>query len=460
MRTIKVTLVRKVIVCIFAFYSSMIFSQIGIGTEEPSNQSSLDIRSTDKGLLIPRLTTTERTTLGDDLTNANNSNNKGMQVFDTVTNSIWYWNGSAWSEVADTSSLSTDNYVEANPYKANDLVIRNNRIYQANAAIPANTSFAIGTTGATWKKISAIPEWTLAGVYETGDVVKKDGLFFEANNDIPNNTAFQINTTGTTWRALTGVAEYGSVIIPSQTTAGLTGSYVDVTSASINLPSAGVFQITFDVGYSANSGNYVGFGLYTTSNVLVQGSPNEAKPVALGEPNRMSKTIQVTVSEPTIYKLKVTSYGGATVTIGNSSTNQSVLTFKKIAGFLPSTIALTNGKVSFTGSTVNFNNGIQTAANSSFSLSAGTYLFTVNYTVAISGAQTRAAISVTNSSNSVIDGGGMNVLGPHHVYTSAGKSFVATLPGGDYKVMYGVDYSTDSGTLNFSGGVLNWVKIY
>ncbi|MFB0924050.1 MAG: hypothetical protein QMB65_02005, partial [Vicingaceae bacterium] len=40
--------------------SSNLFAQVGIGTTTPDTSSILDVSSTNKGLLIPRLTTTER----------------------------------------------------------------------------------------------------------------------------------------------------------------------------------------------------------------------------------------------------------------------------------------------------------------------------------------------------------------------------------------------------------------
>ena len=36
------------------------FSQIGIGTSSPNNSAALDVTSTNKGLLPPRLTTIQR----------------------------------------------------------------------------------------------------------------------------------------------------------------------------------------------------------------------------------------------------------------------------------------------------------------------------------------------------------------------------------------------------------------
>lgn len=66
---------------------------------------------------------------------------------------VWKFNGTTWSAATQTTGLAAYNWNLTSAYKATDLVIYNNNWYQANGNIPANTAFAIGTTGATWKQI-------------------------------------------------------------------------------------------------------------------------------------------------------------------------------------------------------------------------------------------------------------------------------------------------------------------
>ncbi len=92
----------KKIITIFAiFASTMSFSQVGIGTTTPSTKSILDLTATDKGFLLPRMTTAERTAIA-----PNPTTDKGMQVYDTTTNSIWMWDGTVWVENADGTDKS------------------------------------------------------------------------------------------------------------------------------------------------------------------------------------------------------------------------------------------------------------------------------------------------------------------------------------------------------------------
>lgn len=64
---------------------------VGIGTTTPNASAQLDITSTSKGMLVPRMTTAQRTAIA--------SPAKGLLVFDADTNSFWFYNGTAWTEL-------------------------------------------------------------------------------------------------------------------------------------------------------------------------------------------------------------------------------------------------------------------------------------------------------------------------------------------------------------------------
>ena len=71
---------------------------VAINTDGTTAHSSaiLDIKSTSKGLLIPRMTSTERTVIA--------SPAQGLFVFDITTNSFWYYNGTTWNNLAQQAS--------------------------------------------------------------------------------------------------------------------------------------------------------------------------------------------------------------------------------------------------------------------------------------------------------------------------------------------------------------------
>lgn len=72
-----------------------IYAQIGINTDasDPDNSAILDIKSTESGLLIPRISESQR----------NNINNPatGLIIYQTdITEGFFYYNGTSWTAVA------------------------------------------------------------------------------------------------------------------------------------------------------------------------------------------------------------------------------------------------------------------------------------------------------------------------------------------------------------------------
>jgi hypothetical protein len=64
---------------------------VGIGTTSPNAAALLDLTTTSKGFLPPRMTTTQR--------NAITSVPAGLMVYNTTTNKLNFYNGSAWEAV-------------------------------------------------------------------------------------------------------------------------------------------------------------------------------------------------------------------------------------------------------------------------------------------------------------------------------------------------------------------------
>jgi hypothetical protein len=53
------------VLAVLALFCSQVFAQVGIGTSSPHGSAALDISATSKGLLVPRLTTTQRSSISD-----------------------------------------------------------------------------------------------------------------------------------------------------------------------------------------------------------------------------------------------------------------------------------------------------------------------------------------------------------------------------------------------------------
>lgn len=89
-------------------------AQIGIGTTAPSESSILDIKSTDKGLLIPRIALST-TTAASPINNPEN----GLMVYNTfngndVVPGFYYWENTMWLRIQnnnDVSAINTTTYI-------------------------------------------------------------------------------------------------------------------------------------------------------------------------------------------------------------------------------------------------------------------------------------------------------------------------------------------------------------
>ena len=104
------------VICIFFILqlSASINAQVGINTTTPDASSILEIQSTDKGILIPRMTDVQRIAISGPA--------NGLMVYETTAQKFWYYNGSIWVDLSEAFTLlliDTDNdtqvQVEKNP---------------------------------------------------------------------------------------------------------------------------------------------------------------------------------------------------------------------------------------------------------------------------------------------------------------------------------------------------------
>jgi hypothetical protein len=93
--------VLRIVLTIVAiqFMTLMTSAQISINSngDEPHASAMLDISSANKGILIPRMSTEARVQLSESAATA-------LLVFDTNTNSFWFYNGTAWDELISAAN--------------------------------------------------------------------------------------------------------------------------------------------------------------------------------------------------------------------------------------------------------------------------------------------------------------------------------------------------------------------
>ncbi|MEQ8554422.1 MAG: hypothetical protein RIC06_01015 [Cyclobacteriaceae bacterium] len=86
-----------IFICLLGL-SLISFSQnVGIGTDTPDASAKLDVTSTNSGVLVPRVTSIQRTTIA--------SPANGLLVYDTNTNSFWFYQSSTWVELVANGTL-------------------------------------------------------------------------------------------------------------------------------------------------------------------------------------------------------------------------------------------------------------------------------------------------------------------------------------------------------------------
>lgn len=77
---------------------------VGIGTNTPNTSALLDVSSNNKGMLVPRMTTANRTSISNPAT--------GLLVYDTNLGEFWFYNGTSWQSLGGSKLRSI--YIPAN----------------------------------------------------------------------------------------------------------------------------------------------------------------------------------------------------------------------------------------------------------------------------------------------------------------------------------------------------------
>lgn len=120
---------------IAAIFCQQLFAQqnVGIGTTTPDNSALLDLTSTSKGILAPRMSTAQRTAIVAPAT--------GLLVYDTSLQQFWYFNGTIWVAITGGGGGSCytlqQSYDCGGPGAGRNIVIsgtNNVNITNANAA--------------------------------------------------------------------------------------------------------------------------------------------------------------------------------------------------------------------------------------------------------------------------------------------------------------------------------------
>ncbi|WP_426478049.1 hypothetical protein ACP3T3_00780 [Chryseobacterium sp. CBSDS_008] len=127
---------KKILYFILLQLSCMGMAQVGIGTTSPNTKSMLDIVSTEKGVLMPRMSQAQRDAISPGTIDAGRD---GLLIYNTDTGCYNYWNiaQSAWVSLCQTAcdpSTFADFTIDCNQFPAADT-----NTYTAGGAVTGNT---------------------------------------------------------------------------------------------------------------------------------------------------------------------------------------------------------------------------------------------------------------------------------------------------------------------------------
>ncbi|MAN58804.1 MAG: hypothetical protein CMC08_03080 [Flavobacteriaceae bacterium] len=209
-------------VCAIVTFSS---AQVGIGTVNPNASSVLDIQSTTKGLLAPRMTTAQR--------NAIASPAESLLVFDTELDAFYFYNTttSSWTKLNNAAGDKRNNYklVKSAADLAPELAAGGGSKYM----LTSNTLYEINGLIALTAPID------LNDAYVSGLDANEDILSFAGGTVFSGNTGGSIRNV-----TLKGARAF------------------NFTGPGITSPSSLLIQNTIVDGMTTNVGTVNGFGLY------------------------------------------------------------------------------------------------------------------------------------------------------------------------------------------------------
>lgn len=94
---------RLILLFFISFFTFNLKAQVGVNTTSPNASSLLDISSTSKGFLYPKLTTTQMNAIASPAT--------GLIIYNTDATALFVYNGSAWNMLEDKSTAIVDDGV-------------------------------------------------------------------------------------------------------------------------------------------------------------------------------------------------------------------------------------------------------------------------------------------------------------------------------------------------------------
>jgi hypothetical protein len=238
----------------------------------------------------------------------------------TNAGNVYLYSGSAWILQTVNTGIPIYAWSLASSYTAGTVVIYNGSFYQANSAIPANTAFVAGTTGATWKPVGTqIANGTsnvvigsananiAMSVANTPNVVVVTANSMSVNGTIYSSTGPIVGTASsyaslTRSTAQTTPLSIGSAVL-FNTVNNISGSDISLNSGSgqITLQANRTYRLMGSPGYASFSGaGYVTWQWYNVTDAAYIGNPYTAEAITGTSNNAASYGPTVTMFTPSV----------------------------------------------------------------------------------------------------------------------------------------------------------------
>lgn len=349
-------MLRTFTLIISFFYFSVQFAQVGIGTNNPSSSAILDLTSTSKGFLPPRMSESEK--------NAISSPVAGLMIYQ-VNNSpgLYYYTGSAWTGPLSVSDLSGYLKADGTVTATGDINMGGQKV--VNVATPtsstdaANKSYVDGLSGGlTWKEsvvnlVSTAPSSPAAGSRyiltaswgggSTNQIATYNGSSWTFTTPSNRDAVFATTPSngyvynGTTWNQFNSSVTYsfGS---------GLTNSANSISLATSGVATANIADGAVTAAKLNSMGATSGQVLRYNGSAWAPATPSSGTVTSVSVGSGLSVTNATTT--PTISLTTVPVANGGTGTTNGSITGTGALTFA--AGGTNQNVTLTPSGTGYT----------------------------------------------------------------------------------------------------------------
>ena len=328
---------KNIVLCVgLLLYPLVVLGQIGIGTASPDPSAALEIQATsnDKGLLIPRLTISQRNAISGSVSPAN-----GLLIFQTdSTPGFYYYStvSTSWIMLGTSSGGTDDQNISGSSFDSNSSSL--------TIAIESGTNEILSLRSLEEVFVGAPPASPSTGylLYNTGTnkLQVYDGSWIDvaSNTDSQtivatlSGTVLQLLPENTTTTATVDLATLSRTNTDSQTlVATISGTILEL------LPDNVTTTVTLDLAsIDTNTDSQT---LSLTGNTLSISSGNS---VTLSLTNTDSQTISALLSG-TILQLLPENTGGTSVTVDLASLDTDTNTDSQTLSLSGNTLSISSG---------------------------------------------------------------------------------------------------------------------